>query len=271
MKRVGKVLGVLFVLCMCVFVGGNVSQAKVVKKTVVVLKGASKNINLSGGPFKKKVSNKNVKVKEDKEALTLTVTGKKVGTSKITVTYSKKSKAQYTVKVLSQSKVKKTSDGKLKKYVKKLKKKTQYAYVDINNDGVKEVFHHGGFTYYNYITKKLVTKKYGIKTLYVSQESDKIFAMLQDDKVRNEEEFVYFSAFYELDLTKVLDLKDPNTGYRRYTDAGKKAYGVTKDYSFYDYLYDQDDYEYEAYTQEELAERLKTEMPKIKEVKMKTR
>lgn len=272
MKRVGKVIGVLFALCMCLVIGSNVSQAKVVKKNVVVLKGAGKNINLKSSPFRKKVSNKNVKVKENKEALTLTVTGKKVGSSRITVTYSGlKTKYQYNVKVLSQSKVKKTSDAKLKKYVKKMKKGTEYAYVDINNDGVKEVFHHGGFTYYNYITKKVVTKKYGIKTLYVSKGSSKVFATLIDAKVREEENFVYFSSFFELDLTKVLDLQEPSTGYRRYTETGKTEYQVTKDYAYYDVHYDQDDYEYEAYTEEEMAERIKMAMPKIKEVKMKKR
>ena len=271
MKEIKRIFGVLFVLCLCLFVSGPAAEAKVVNKTVVVLKGAKKNINLSGSPFKKKVSNKNVKVKENREDLTLTVTGKKVGTSKITVTYSKNSKAQYTVKVLSQSKVKKISDAKLKKYVKKMKKKTKYAYVDINDDGVKEVFHNGAFTYYNYITKKLVTKKYDIKTLYVSKGSDRVFALLPDDKVTTDEDFVYFSVFYERDLTMVLDLKEPNTGYRKYTDAGKASYETTKEYAFYDHLYEQDDYNYVGYTLDELKAQLRAKMPNIKEVKMKTR
>lgn len=147
--------------------------------------------------------------------------------------------------------------------------------MDLNNDGVSEVFSDNGITYYNYATKKSVTKDYKIGNLYAGKNSKTLLITRPQEEIRKTEFFEYFSSLYEINPTKVFDLVDTAAGYRKYTTAGLKEYGI-KDanaiYSFYDTHYDQDDYDYIGYTKEELTKKLLESIPNAKEVlKTKTK
>ena len=176
---------------------------------------------------------------------------------------------------MSKNKVKTLAKKKLKKYVAALPEGTNYSYVDLNNDGVSEVFSDNGITYYNYATKKCVTKDYKIGNLYAGKNSKTLLITRPQEEIRKTEFFEYFSSLYEINPTKVFDLVDTATGYRKYTTSGLKEYGI-KDanaiYSFYDNHYDQDDYDYIGYTKEELTQKLLESIPNAKEVlKTKTK
>lgn len=115
--------------------------------------------------------------------------------------------------------------------------------MDLNNDGVSEVFSDNGITYYNYATKKCVTKDYKIGNFYAGKNSKTLLITRPQEEIRKTEFFEYFSSLYEINPTKVFDLVDTAAGYRKYTTVGLKEYGI-KDanaiYSFYDTHYDQE-------------------------------
>lgn len=251
-------------------------HAKTIRKNYVVMQGGTRGIKVKSNLVKKKVSNKKISAKFNSHYMSLIVTGRKAGKSTLTYWYGKgKTKYRYTVTVLSKNKVKTLAKKKLKKYVAAIPEGTNYSYVDLNNDGVSEVFSDNGITYYNYATKKCVTKDYKIGNLYAGKNSKTLLITRPQEEIRKTEFFEYFSSLYEINPTKVFDLVDTATGYRKYTTSGLKEYGI-KDanaiYSFYDNHYDQDDYDYIGYTKEELTQKLLESIPNAKEVlKTKTK
>lgn len=96
----------------------------------------------------------------------------------------------------------------------------------------------------------------GNRTPCPRKNSKTLLITRPQEEIRKTEFFEYFSSLYEINPTKVFDLVDTAAGYRKYTTAGLKEYGI-KDanaiYSFYDTHYDQDDYDYIGYTKEELT------------------
>lgn len=251
-------------------------HAKTIRKNYVVMQGGTRGIKVKSNLVKKKVSSKKISAKFNSHYMSLIVTGRKAGKSTLTYWYGKgKTKYRYTVTVLSKNKVKTLAKKKLKKYVAAIPEGTNYSYVDLNNDGVSEVFSDNGITYYNYATKKCVTKDYKIGNLYAGKNSKTLLITRPQEEIRKTEFFEYFSSLYEINPTKVFDLVDTATGYRKYTTSGLKEYGI-KDanaiYSFYDDHYDQDDYDYIGYTKEELTQKLLESIPNAKEVlKTKTK
>ena len=251
-------------------------HAKTIRKNYVVMQGGTRGIKVKSNLAKKKVSNKKISAKFNSHYMSLVITGKKAGKSTLTYWYGKgKTKYRYTVTVLSKSKVKALAKKKLKKYVTALPEVPNYSYVDLNNDGVSEVFSDNGITYYNYATKKCVTKDYKIGNFYAGKNSKTLLITRPQEEIRKTEFFEYFSSLYEINPTKVFDLVDTAAGYRKYTTVGLKEYGI-KDanaiYSFYDTHYDQDDYDYVGYTKEELTKKILESIPNAKEVlKTKTK
>ena len=76
---------------------------------------------------------------------------------------------------------------------------------------------------------------------------------------------------YKVDNTKVFQLKDTETGFRTYTEKGMQVYGAKEPYSYYDFTYDQDDYEYEDMTEAEMEQKLETLAPQRTLLKWKTK
>lgn len=251
-------------------------HAKTIKKNYVIMQGGTRGIKVKTNLVKKKTSNKKISAKFNREYMSLIVTGKKAGKSALTYWYGKgKTKYRYTVTVLSKTKVKSLAKKKLKKYVSTLPEGSNYSYVDLNNDGISEVFSDNGITYYNYVTKKCVTKDYKIGDIFASKNSKNILITRSADEIKKTDFFEYFSSIYKVNPTKVFDLVDTATGYRKYTAAGLKEYGIKNPnaiYSFYDTHYDQDDYDYIGYTKEELTKKILESIPNAKEVlKTKTK
>ena len=272
------------------------AKTKTVKKTFVVMEGAARELtpiadqNTKVSVAKKKVAAATVNEESayskvsykagEGYAYGVLVRGKKSGTTKVAVRNGNE-KNIYTVKTISKSGVKKTSKRMLKKYAAGMKKTKQSAYYDFNGDGVKELYHDGKFTYYNYATGKVVTKKApltSIKELYVSAENHLLFALPSKEITMGEKLFngnyeaYLYGKFFMMNQAKVFDFLGNDVEYRRYGDpkqyVGDNYVEGTEYYYLGDSGYDQDDYWYEPFTKEEMDKKLGELMPKMKQVKM---
>ena len=272
------------------------AKTKRVKKTFVVMEGATRELtSIADQETKISVTKKKVaSATADEESgysrvsykagdgygYGVLVKGKKTGTTKVTVRNGSE-KTIYTVKTISKSGVKKTSKKLLKKYAASLKKTKQCAYYDFNGDGIKDLYHDGKFTYYNYATKKVVTKKApltSIKELYVSAENHLMFAIPREETALGEKltngnyEAYLYGKFFLMNQGKVFDFLSNDVEYRRYGEpkeyVGANYVEGTEYYFLGDSGYDQDDYWYEPFTKEEMDKKLGELMPKMKQVKM---
>ena len=230
----------------------NTSEAKMklVKKNISVIQGSNRSVEMEATDVNK------LKIKGKKYAkvtvkdFQVKIKGKKAG--KVTVTFKipdAGKKYKITATILAKKKTNKTATKKLKKYLSKLPEGTQYAFVDINKDGIKDLYLEDQFVYYDYQKKKCKTKAHNFKEIYISTGNQKrIYTLLKEP--RETESFVYFSEVYEADMKKVFKMESLGIGFRQYTDSGKIEYGVLEDYAYYDDSYDQDDYDYEGWTEE---------------------
>lgn len=250
------------------FVFGIEVSAKTIQKEVVVLEGATRSVSMDSSDVE------NLKVKGKKyaaakaKAYKIVVTGKKKGNA--TITFKLPEQEIYykiKVKVLSVKKVKAKSKKQLKKYLQRTGKGTKYIYADLNQDGIQELYLSKKIVYYDYVKNEICTEKHNYKTIYTSPKTKKIYVIYR--KPRKTDEFVYFSGIYEPKTSKVFGLKDTGKGFREYTEKGLKEYAVENPYSFYDYYYDQDDYEYESLTEEQMKERLEELIPDATALKWK--
>ena len=268
---------------------------KVVKKQYTMLQGSSKIINSSYKCSVKTANSKALKVSKKKH-IGVVIKAKKAGKSKITVTTSKK-KYIYTIKVLSLAKANAAATALLSKQVEELKPSAQYAYTDMNGDGVTDLYADGYAYAYNYMNKRVVKRKLdvyapNVKSIYVSNKKKMIYleasegADIRSDAAvvpassnpnpsTDEDEYVEYSGtdvsvFYEFDDTMYY-----NSGYfsilhdysiKHYTYpacfVNPDEYDPNKDYyCFNDEHYDQDDYYYEPFTYDGIAKKVDEMMP----------
>lgn len=265
MKTYALLLSMIFLgLCMPVR-----AEAKTIKKNVTVLQGTTRKIPMDSTDVEQlKVSNKNISVTA--KDFFVKVKAKKAG--KTTITFKIKALNQsykYTVTVLSAKKVEKAAHKKIKAYYSKLPKGTRYAYLDLNQDGVRELYHSGKIIYYDYKKNKCAVQKCGFKELYRSSKSKYILAVYQ--KPRKTTEFIYWSEYFVPSNEHIFRLDATGTGFREYTEEGKNVYGANAPYAYYDYGYDQDDYEYEALTKDQVIKKLSKKIPGYKKVVLKTK
>lgn len=269
MRHKGRLLSVLATLLICCVCFSPEALAKVKREKVVMLQGSTRIVPMDSTDVKNlKIKKNNIKVTAKDFAVT--IKAKKVGKSVITYSIpGLKDKYRIDVKVLSLKKVKKASTAKLKKAQKKLAKGAKYAYYDLNRDGIKELLTPGKITYYDYAKKKCVSKKYNFSDIYVSKSSD-MFLMIYE-KPKKTEEFTYLCEYYKPRTAMIFDLADTGTGYRQYTDAGLSVYGAALPYSYYDFGYDQDDYEYEDMSEEEVSADMRQKVPGYKKIVWKVK
>lgn len=239
-----------------------------IEKNISVVKGATRVVEMdSTSVDDKMVSIKKVasiKVKD----FCVKIKGLKKGKTTCTFSIPEINKKYIIhVTVLSKATVKKESTQALQQYLDKKAEGTRYIYVDLNKDGIKELVLKKKIVYYNYETHKVETVKNNYSTIYICNKNDTIYCELK--KQRKTKAFVYFSEFYQPNLYKVFALDGTGTGFRKYTAKGKRMYGVTADYAYYDTTYDQDDYDYEAFSQQEMKKRIAKKMPKYKKLKWK--
>lgn len=249
----------------------NTSAAKttLVKKNISLIQGSTRSVEMDATDVKKlKIKGKKF-AKITAKDFYVKIKGKKAG--KVTVTFeipAVEKKYKITAIILAKKETNKKSIKKLNKYLSKLPKGTKYAFVDINKDGIKELYLENKFVYYDYQKKQCKTKAHNFKEIYISTGKQKrIYTLLKEP--RETESFVYFSEVYEADGQKIFKMKALGIGFRQYTDKGKLEYGVPEDYSYYDDSYDQDDYEYEGWTEEGITTWLKENNYKKIEMKEK--
>lgn len=265
MKKILKVL-VIFSLLMCVFIiGGQQVNAKTINKKTVVMEKASRIVDMPSSDVEKfKVEGKKY-VKAKAKAYQIVVTGKKKGNAVVTFKLpGEKTYFKIKVKVLSAKSVKAKAKTKLKNYLGKTKKGTKYLYADLNKDGVQELCLADKIVYYDYTKNKVRTVKHDFQKIYTSKKTKKIYVIFNNP--RKTTEFTYYSGIYTPDSSKVFKLNDTGKGFREYTEAGIKEYGAQNPYAFYDTFYDQDDYDYESLTEQQVQEKLAKLVPGAKEL-----
>ena len=238
------------------------------EKEICVLKGATRMVEMETTSVDdKKVSVKKVASVKIKDFY-VKIKGLKKG--KTTVTFSVpeiNKKYIIHVTVLSKFKVGKKSQRALEEYLDKKSDGTQYIYVDLNRDGLKELLLKKKIAYYNYETQKVETVQHNFSSVYTCEKNTMLFCELK--KKRKTKEFTYLSEFYRPNLYHVFALDGTGTGFRKYTTRGKRVYGVSANYAYYDYGYDQDDYEYEAFTKQQMKNKIAKKMPKNKKLTWK--
>lgn len=214
------------------------------------------------------------------------IKGKKSGKTKITVTTAQK-KYIYTVTVVSKKSVQKASKKALTKYAGTLKNTKQCAYMDFNGDGVKELYHDGYFSYYNYVLKKVVTKPLSdklitkVSSLLVAPKSHLMFAIPSKETLIGDPDpdyanysgslYGWFAFFNE---EKVFDLRS-DVSFLKYQNPevfiGDNYVKGTDYYCLNVPSYDQDDYWYKAYTKKEMDQKITELLPNTISVKFTTK
>lgn len=259
-----------FVLGTCVWNTEVVSEAK--SKEIVMVEGSSRKISTNYSDYQEVTSDNKKKASVKAGDFFVLVKAKKKGT--VTISYKgvedSKGKA-YTVNVLAKKTVKNKSKKALNRVVKGLGKGTEYAFVDFNYDGIEDLYYNGKIAYYNYGTNKVVTKNYHFKDIYISKKTKKVLGVYKDKYQRVTDFFVYTCEYFEPDTSKLFSLSATGTGYRTYTEDGTKEYAVNKPYAYYDTGYDQDDYDYQAYSEEEVIKQVKKKMPDCKKLELTVR
>lgn len=262
-----KYVSLLFLLFSFSMLAVSHSAAKTIKREFCVLKGDTRTVSIDSTRVKKlKVGNKKISVKV--RDFSIRVRGKKIGKSKFSYRIpGMKHTYKYKVIIYSKKKVRKKANRALKKYLAKLPEGTRYAYADFNKDGIKELLHEGKITFYNYQIKKCKTRKYGFEDIYVSPETKVVFATYR--KPKETRSFIYYSSFYRPSASKIFALNKTGTGYKKYTETGKKKFLAKAPYAYYDESDEQDDYNYEAMTESEIWQAIEKKMPGYKKVMFK--
>lgn len=286
-----KCMYFLVLTCMfCLFTIGTAnakSNIKTVKKFIVVMEGATRELSdYEEAGEKIKVGNKKIAtfmknkpysgVSRENNGVYLTLLkGVKAGKTTITIT-RKKERVVYKVTVYSKKSIQEKAKKALSAYKKKYEKLETFAYVDFNGDGVKEIYHAGAFTYYNYAMKKVVTKNLSMKkasTLYISPKKKLMFEVLKSpiEIKDNRMSRTVYGKFYYFNEEKVFHPYDSGVAVSKYKYpqdyVPAKDYIKGKKYFFIDDShYDQDDYWYEPFTKESVTTFIKKKMPGIKKI-----
>lgn len=204
------------------------------------------------------------------------IKGKISGKTKITVTTAQ-NKYIYTVNVVPKRSIQNAAKKALTKYADTLKNTNQCAYMDFNGDGVKELYHDGSFSYYNYVLKKVVTKPFSdesitkVSSLLVAPKTHLMFAIPSTELLKGDPEPDYatysgtiYGQFAFFNEEKVFDLFS-NVYFVKYQNPEEfvgDTYVKGTDYYFLQVpSYDQDDYWYEAYTKKEMDQKIAELLP----------
>ncbi len=263
----------MVIILMCFFIllvsiEANATNFVIVEKNICVIKGSTRMVEMETTSVNdKKISNIQI-VSVNIKDFCVQIKGREQGETTVTFTIPEIEKRyKININVLSKSETNKKAKKELKKYLKKIEKGTYYAYVDFNKDGITELILKNKIVYYNYETGKIATFKHNFSTIYTCKKNQKIYVVLK--KQRKTKEFIYFSEFYRPSYYEVFSLDGTGRGFCKYTEKGKKLYGVNDDYAYYDSSYDQDDYEYLAFDKNVLRHKLMKKLPGYKKVKWK--
>lgn len=287
-----------FLTCSTSIITVYAKNLKTEKKEIVVMEGATRLLMNAPNRVTYKINDKRTAtVLKDKIASFSTVAwrsdeyeyglllkGKKAGKTTITVTTSSK-KYIYTVTVISKKSVQDASKKALTKHANTLKNTKQCAYMDFNGDGIKELYHDGNFSYYNYVLKKVVTKPYisdksitQVSSLLVDTKSHIMFAIPKEERFIGDPDPNYamysgyiYGSFAFFNEEKVFDILSKHVHFLRYQQPeeflGDRYEEGTDYYCLEVPSYDQDDYWYEAYTKEEMDQKLDEFLPNAVQVK----
>lgn len=263
-----KVTFVLSFLMLGVVLSSRPVSAKPVTQNLEMLQGSTRCIEYNCSDVKK-IAIKNKKYISVKgKSYMIEVTAKKAGKTSFTYRLPEDKKTyKCNVKVYSLKSVKKKATAKLKKQLAALPQGTSYTYLDFNKDGVDELFHDGNITYYDYVKNKCRTVDYGFQEIYTSPKTKRIYVVKK--KPLKTDFFAYFSEFYTVSSFELFTLTGEGTGFRTYTKKGLKEYSAKAPYAYYDDHYDQDDYDYEALTEEEMNARIEEKIPGFKKILLK--
>lgn len=267
-ENVKRVSIVLSFLMFGIVLSARPVSAKTVTQNLKMLQGTTRNIEHNCSDVKK-ITIKNKKYISAKgKSYMIKVTAKKAGKTSFTYRLpDDKTIYKCNVKVYSLKSVKKKATAKLKKKLSALPEGTLYTYLDFNKDGVKELFHDGNITYYDYTKNKCRTVEYGFEEIYTFKKTKRIYVVKKEPL--ETDCFTYFSEFYTVSPLKLFALTGEGTGFRTYTEKGLTEYSAKAPYAYYDDHYDQDDYDYEALTEEEMNARIEEKMPGYKKVVLK--
>ena len=267
-KKLYLFASVCFLITLC-FASSVAGDAKTIKKNITILQGHYRKIPYNSTDVKKmEVSSKRLQVKPGDYSIR--IRAKKAGKESFSFQpVGIKTRYCYTVTIRPLKEVRNEADKKLGNKMKRLPLGTKFACIDLNKDGIKELFYPGKIVYYNYQKRKCETQKFPASELYVSDESKMIFAIRSFPE--KQEAFSYTSMFLIPSETCIFRLDDTGTGFREYTENGKEEYGAKNPYAYYDYCYDQDDYDYEDLSEDEVREKVQKKMPGIHKIRMKKR
>lgn len=263
-----KVTFVLLFLTLGVVLSSGSVSAQTITQNLEILQGTTRSVEYNCSDVEEITITDKDFISAEGKAYEILVTAKKAGQTSFTYRLPDDENTyicNVTVHPLQTIKMK--ANAKLKKKFASLPKGTSYTYFDFNKDGVKELFHNGKITYYDYEKNKCKTVNYGFKEIYTSQKSKQIYVVKK--KPLKTKYFTYFSEFYTGSSLKLFELTGEGTGFRTYTKKGIKKYKAKAPYAYYDDHYDQDDYDYEALTKKEMNARIKKKMPGYKKVVLK--
>ena len=267
-KNVKRVSIVLSFLMLGVVLSVRPVSARTVTQNLKMLQGSTRCIEHSCSDVKKITIKKKRYISAKGKSYMIKVTAKKAGKTSFTYRLpGDKKNYKCNVTVYSLKSVRKKAAAKLKKQLSALSEGTLYTYLDFNKDGVKELFHDGRITYYDYAKNKCRTVDYGFQEIYTSKKTKRIYVIKK--KPLETDCFIYFSEFYKVSPFKLFALTGEGTGFRTYTEKGLQEYSAKAPYAYYDDHYDQDDYDYEALTEEEMNARIKEKMAGYKKVVLK--
>lgn len=289
-----KIWVAAIIFCVSAFTASTVSvnakNIKTLNKNIMVMEGATRLLTNDTFHATYKVTDKKIVtvIKDRLSSYSTVVTqadsyeygflikGKTSGITKITVTTAQK-KYIYTVTVVPKKSIQKAAKKALTKYADTLKNTNQCAYMDFNGDGVKELYHDGYFSYYNYVLKKVVTKPFSnksitkVSSLLVAPKSHLMFAIPSNELLIGDPDPDYaiysgsiYGCFAFFNEEKVFDLLS-NVYFLKYqypeSFVGDTYVKGTDYYCLQVPGYDQDDYWYEAYTKKEMDQKITDLLP----------
>lgn len=217
---------------------GNLSKFTNKNKKVAVLKrkkGSSYNTVKS-----KKVYDKYVDIKALKA-------GKTTFKFDLKLQDGKKYSYKILVKVKKLNNVQKRSEKALQKYKESLKTGDKYAYIDLNNDKVKELVVADRIYYFDYTMNRVKSIKNQFSDFIVGANKS-FLGILKKPIVKNSSNgtITTFGKIYIFDTSRIFGTVETTYSYRKYDEKAMKYYGVKNVYTFHDTSYDQDDYDYQA-------------------------
>ena len=269
----------------------NASTKDIVKKNITIIAGQTYRLER---PDRKKIklvneyvlepkgnlsklTNKNKKVavlKRKKGSIYSTVKGKKVYDKYVDIKALKAGKTTFKfdlklqdgkkysykifVKVKKLNNVQKRSEKALQKYEESLKAGDKYAYIDLNNDEVKELVVADRIYYFDYSVNRVKSIRHQFSDFVVGTNKS-FLGILKKPIVKNSSNgtITTFGKIYIFDTGRIFRTVETTYSYRKYDEKAMKYYGVKNVYTFHDTSYDQDDYDYQAMDETMLNKHIK--------------